>query len=71
MNQVSPQPQYWAYLHWLWLNMLYSADELMGRFYRIHGVWYEFVEVKDENKTTVGRRQRRSRSTRGTNGAAL
>lgn len=71
MNIVTPQPQYWGDLHWLLLNMLYSADELMGRFYRIHGVWYEFVEVKDENKTTAGRRQRRSQSARGTNGAAL
>lgn len=38
MNIVTPQPQYWGDLHWLWLNMLYSADELMGRFCRIHGV---------------------------------
>lgn len=77
MRQVYPQPQRWtgqapwSMEYWLFCNRLYNSLELADTLRRIRrcaiyyadGIWSE-GSYPSENKTTAGRRQRRSRSTR-------
>lgn len=39
--RIVPKPQYWGKGCWLWLNMLYSWDEIKQRMAFVDGVWCE------------------------------
>lgn len=38
MTTVTPQPQPWHSM-WLWLNQLWTTDELAARLDRSNGLW--------------------------------
>lgn len=45
MTTVTPQPQPWHSM-WLWLNKLWTTDELAARLDRSNGLWCWRINVE-------------------------